>query len=199
MKNNINAPIVDTDIWVFLIMSGFYKRLIEYYGFLQFSDVVEKEIMRWSSNKEELKEIALTFKKLKDEHKIKVILFDDFENLEQKSINHQLNEYGLREVRIIEKNKGEFTSLLYALHKGIGKFKTNDRKFVTEISEDNYDDITIINWDEMLSKYCVSFKEKIEVQKLIANKETKMKKQRETYQKEQRDPRWDKLEKLVGG
>lgn len=51
----------------------------------------------------------------------------------------------------------------------------------------------------MLSKYCVSFKEKIEVQKLIANKETKMKKQRETYQKEQRDPRWDKLEKLVGG
>lgn len=105
MKNNINAPIVDTDIWVFLIMSGFYKRLIKYYGFLQFSDVVEKEIMRWSSNKEELKEIASTFKKLKDEHKIKVILFDDFENLEQKSINHQLNEYGLREVRIIEKTK----------------------------------------------------------------------------------------------
>ncbi|MGX5791737.1 hypothetical protein ACWKSJ_11990 [Staphylococcus equorum] len=191
--NNITTPIVDTDIWVFLVMSGYYKRLIKYYGYLQFSDVVEKEIMRWGKSSDKSKEIAMNFQKLKEAGKLKVILFENFEILEQKSINHQLNEYGLKAVCIQEKNKGEFTSLLYALHKGIEKFKTNDRKFVSEISEDNYEDINIINWDEILDKYSVNPKEKFETSKLITSKEIKMSNNKQEYKKQNQDPRWDKL------
>lgn len=99
-NNNIEVPIVDTDIWVFLVMSGYYKRLIKYYGYLQFSDVVEKEIMRWKKSSDDSKEIAMNFQTLKYEGKLKVILFENFDILEQKSINHQLNEYGLKAVNI---------------------------------------------------------------------------------------------------
>lgn len=195
---NINPPIVDTDVWVFLTMSGFYKRLIDYYGYLQFSDVVEKEIMRWQSNEGNSKDIALNFQNLKKKNKVRIIIFDDFEKNEQQSINHQLNEYGLKEVRIREKNKGEFTSLLYALHKGIQRFKTNDRKFVTEIGETMQDDITIINWDEIIEKYSVSLKEKNEIRKLIKIKEIEMNKQKKLHQKQSQDPRWEKLKLLMG-
>lgn len=196
--NNIATPIVDTDIWVFLVMSGYYKRLIKYYGYLQFSDVVEKEIMRWGKSSDKSKEIAMNFQTLKEAGKLKVILFENFEILEQKSINHQLNEYGLKAVFIQEKNKGEFTSLLYALHKGIEKFKTNDRKFVSEISEDNYEDINIINWEEILDKYSVNPKEKFEISKLITSKEIKMNNNKQEYKKQNQDPRWDKLKLLIG-
>lgn len=197
-NNNIEVPIVDTDIWVFLVMSGYYKRLIKYYGYLQFSDVVEKEIMRWEKSSDDSKEIAMNFQTLKYEGKLKVILFENFDILEQKSINHQLNEYGLKAVNIQEKNKGEFTSLLYALHKGIEKFKTNDRKFVSEISEDNYEYINIINWDKILDKYSVNPKEKFETRKLITNKEIKMNNNKQEYKKQNQDPRWDKLKLLIG-
>lgn len=104
-NNNIEVPIVDTDIWVFLVMSGYYKRLIKYYGYLQFSDVVEKEIMRWKKSSDDSKEIAMNFQTLKYEGKLKVILFENFDILEQKSINHQLNEYGLKAVNIQEKTR----------------------------------------------------------------------------------------------
>lgn len=197
-NNNIEVPIVDTDIWVFLVMSGYYKRLIKYYGYLQFSDVVEKEIMRWKKSSDDSKEIAMNFQTLKYEGKLKVILFENFDILEQKSINHQLNEYGLKAVNIQEKNKGEFTSLLYALYKGIEKFKTNDRKFVSEISEDNYEYINIINWDKILDKYSVNPKEKFETRKLITNKEIKMNNNKQEYKKQNQDPRWDKLKLLIG-
>ena len=80
--NNIATPIVDTDIWVFLVMSGYYKRLIKYYGYLQFSDVVEKEIMRWGKSSDKSKEIAMNFQTLKEAGKLKVILFENFEIFE---------------------------------------------------------------------------------------------------------------------
>ena len=42
-NKGMTSPIVDTDIWVYLILSGYYERIIAYYGYLQFSDVVEKK------------------------------------------------------------------------------------------------------------------------------------------------------------
>lgn len=88
--------------------------------------------------------------------------------------------------------------MLYALHKGIEKFKTNDHKFVSEISEDNYEYINIINWDKILDKYNVNPKEKFETRKLITNKEIKMNNNKQEYKKQNQDPRWDKLKLLIG-
>ncbi|WP_432717433.1 hypothetical protein AAA448_00775 [Staphylococcus equorum] len=88
--------------------------------------------------------------------------------------------------------------MLYELHKGIEKFKTNDRKFVSEISEDNYEDINIINWDEILDKYSVNPKEKFEIRKLITSKEIKMNNNKQEYKKQNQDPKRDKLKLLIG-
>lgn len=197
-KNSVEVPIVDTDMWVYLILSGYDKRILEYYGSIQFSDVVEKEIMHWMNNEGEYKRIATQFVILKNSKKLKILSINDFEKIEQFSINHQLNEYGLQETHISEKNKGEFTSLLYALHKGIKRFKTNDRKFASELDEQIQQEITIVNWDDILENYSKSLKEKSEIQKIVTNKQTKMKKQKEDYQKQNCDVRWEKLKSLVG-
>lgn len=198
MTNTKNDfPLVDTDIWVFLIMSGFYKRVIKNNGYLFFADVVEKEIMKWKSNKNKFEEIASIFKELKKQGKLSVIYFDEFDNLEKQSINHQLSEYGLKNVGFAEKNKGEFVSLLYGLHKSINRFKTNDRKFLTEIEDNTQNEIEIINWDIVLDKYSVSLKEKSEIKKVIFNQEIKMSKQQEKYKAENQDPRWEKLKLLI--
>ena len=196
MKHNvITPPIVDTDIWVYLILSGYYKRIIEYYGYLQFSDVVEREIMNWQKNKQEFSEIANKFSELKAKGNVKIIQFD---SLDQASINHTLSEFGLKEVGILEKNKGEFTSLLYALHKDIHRFKTNDRKFKVEVEDFIDEDFTFVNWTNILDNYSKSFNEKIQSKKLVDSKQLKMKQQNETYKKEKQDPRWDKLKELMG-
>lgn len=199
MKHNvITPPIVDTDIWVYLILSGYYKRIIEYYGYLQFSDVVEREIMNWQKNKQEFSEIAHKFSELKAKGNVKIIQFDSFDRLDQASINHTLSEFGLKEVGILEKNKGEFTSLLYALHKDIHRFKTNDRKFKVEVEDFIGEDFTFVNWTHILDNYSKSFNEKIQSKKLVDSKQLKMKQQNETYKKEKQDPRWDKLKELMG-
>ncbi|MGX0125489.1 hypothetical protein [Staphylococcus hominis] len=199
MKHNvITPPIVDTDIWVYLILSGYYKRIIEYYGYLQFSDVVEREIMNWQKNKQEFSEIAHKFSELKAKGNVKIIQFDSFDSLDQASINHTLSEFGLKEVGILEKNKGEFTSLLYALHKDIHRFKTNDRKFKVEVEDFIGEDCTFVNWTNILDNYSKSFNEKIQSKKLVDSKQLKMKQQNETYKKEKQDPRWDKLKELMG-
>lgn len=199
MKHNvITPPIVDTDIWVYLILSGYYKRIIEYYGYLQFSDVVEREIMNWQKNKQEFSEIAHKFSELKAKGNVKIIQFDSFDRLDQASINHTLSEFGLKEVGILEKNKGEFTSLLYALHKDIHRFKTNDRKFKVEVEDFIGEDFTFVNWTNILDNYSKSFNEKIQSKKLVDSKQLKMKQQNETYKKEKQDPRWDKLKELMG-
>lgn len=104
-KNSVEVPIVDTDMWVYLILSGYDKRIIEYYGSIQFSDVVEKEIMHWMNNEGEYKRIATQFVILKNSKKLKILSINDFEKIEQCSINHQLNEYGLQETHISEKIK----------------------------------------------------------------------------------------------
>lgn len=198
MKHNvITPPIVDTDIWVYLILSGYYKRIIEYYGYLQFSDVVEREIMNWQKNKQEFSEIAHKFSELKAKGNVKIIQFDSFDSLDQASINHTLSEFGLKEVGILEKNKGEFTSLLYALHKDIHRFKTNDRKFKVEVEDFIDEDFTFVNWTNILDNYSKSFNEKIQSKKLVDSKQLKMKQQNETYKKEKQDPRWDKLKELI--
>ena len=199
MKHNvITPPIVDTDIWVYLILSGYYKRIIEYYGYLQFSDVVEREIMNWQKNKQEFSEIAHKFSELKAKENVKIIQFDSFDSLDQASINHTLSEFGLKEVGILEKNKGEFTSLLYALHKDIHRFKTNDRKFKVEVEDFIDEDFTFVNWTNILDNYSKSFNEKIQSKKSVDSKQLKMKQQNETYKKEKQDPRWDKLKELMG-
>lgn len=199
MKHNvITPPIVDTDIWVYLILSGYYKRIIEYYGYLQFSDVVEREIMNWQKNTQEFSEIANKFSELKAKGNVKIIQFDSFDSLDQASINHTLSEFGLKEVGILEKNKGEFTSLLYALHKDIHRFKTNDRKFKVEVEDFIDEDFTFVNWTNILDNYSKSFNEKIQSKKLVDSKQLKMKQQNETYKKEKQDPRWDKLKELMG-
>lgn len=64
----ITPPIVDTDIWVYLVLSDYHKRIIKYYGYLQFSDVVEKEIMNWQKNKQEFSKVASIFQDLKEKN-----------------------------------------------------------------------------------------------------------------------------------
>jgi len=89
-------PIFDTDIWVFLIHSGFDQRLMQRYGFLIVSDVVEKDILKWNRNSGDSKAIAVKYDKYKQEDKIHVIEYDSFDALEQAVINHQLEDYGLQ-------------------------------------------------------------------------------------------------------
>lgn len=196
-NNTITPPIVDTDIWVYLIMSGYYQRIIDYYGYLQFSDVVEKEIMNWQKNKQEFSKIATTFEALKTKKNVRIIQFEDFDLITQASINHTLSEYGLKEVGILEKNKGEFTSLLYALHKDIHRFKTNDRKFKEEIENQIDEGFTFVNWNDILDNYSKNFKEKIEIQKLVNTKQLKMKQQNQEHKQIKQDPRWEKLKQLL--
>lgn len=193
----MTPPIVDTDIWVYLILSGYYERIIAYYGYLQFSDVVEKEILKWQSNTQEFSNVARVFKNLKDQHDVKVIHFDDFDALSQASINHTLSEYGLKTVDILEENKGEFTSLLYALHKDIHRFKTNDRKFKEEVEDTLDETFTFVNWIDILDNYSTNFKEKLEIQKQVDTKQLKMKKQNHDHKHTKQDPRWDKLKQLM--
>ena len=197
-NNTITPPIVDTDIWVYLIMSGYYQRIIDYYGYLQFSDVVEKEIMNWQNNKQEFSKIATTFEALKIKKNVRIIQFEDFDRITQASINHTLSEYGLKEVGILEKNKGEFTSLLYALHKNIHRFKTNDRKFKEEIEDQIDEDFTFVNWNDILENYSKNFKEKVEAQQLVKRKEIKMQQQNQEHKQIKQDPRWEKLKQLMG-
>lgn len=191
---NVTQPIVDTDIWVFLIQSGFDQRLIQRYGFIFVSDTVEQEILKWKRNHGESQSIALKFEDYKEAGKIRVIDYESFDELEQSIINHQLEDYGLRHVGIIEKNKGEFVSLLYALHKELKIFKTNDRNFVNEIEQSIQQQITITNWDTLLDKYSSSIKEKAEARRVTKNRQNKMKEQKI----QNRDPRWDALKALVG-
>lgn len=190
-------PIVDTDIWVYLTLSGYYKRIIDYYGYLQFSDVVEQEIMNWQKNSEEFSTIAKTFERLKMTQSVRVIYFENFDTFTQASINHTLSEYGLKEVGIIEKNKGEFTSLLYALHTDTHRFKTNDRKFKETIEGHIDETFTFVNWINILDNYSTNFKEKLETQKLVDRKQLKMKQQNEAHKHTKQDPRWDKLKQLI--
>lgn len=191
---NVTQPIVDTDIWVFLIQSGFDQRLIQRYGFIFVSDTVEQEILKWKRNHGESQSIALKFEDYKEAGKIRVIDYESFDELEQSIINHQLEDYGLQHVGIIEKNKGEFVSLLYALHKELKIFKTNDRNFVNEIEQSIQQQITITNWDTLLDKYSSSIKEKAEARRVTYNKQNKMKEQKI----QNTDPRWDALKALVG-
>lgn len=187
-------PIVDTDIWVFLIQSGYEKRLIKHYGFLFVSDIVEQEILKWNRNQGNSKAIALKFEDYRSDEKIRVIQIDSFDDFEQKVINHQLQDYGLQHVGVMEKNKGEFVSLIYALHKNLKRFKTNDRNFLTEIEEAVKKEITITNWNDLLDKYSSNPKEKSEAIKVTQNRQVKMKEQNKTNM----DPRWDALKALVG-
>jgi len=87
---NLKPPILDTDIWVYLVLSGLENRVINYYGYLQFSDVVEKEILRWKKNEGESKNIALNFIDNKKSKKLRVIDFDEFETIEKLSINSSI-------------------------------------------------------------------------------------------------------------
>lgn len=187
-------PIIDTDIWVFLIQSGFDQRLLQRYGFIFVSDTVEEEILKWNRNHGDSKSIAVKFEEYKEAAKIRVIDYDSFDTLDQAVINHQLEDYGLQHAGVIEKNKGEFVSLLYALHKELKIFKTNDRNFLNEIEKSIHQKIRITNWDELLDKYSTSIKEKAEARRVTENKQKKMKEQ--TIQN--RDPRWDALKALVG-
>ncbi|MEB7811333.1 hypothetical protein [Staphylococcus xylosus] len=193
----ITPPIVDTDIWVYLTLSDYYKRIIKYYGYLYFSDVVEREIMGWKKNSAEFSKVANLFQELKEKNNVKIIQFADFDELSQATINHTLSEYDLQSVDVLEKNKGEFTSLLYALYKDIHRFKTNDRNFKEHIQESIDDDFTFVNWNDILDNYSKSFKEKLEIQKRVDIKQQKMKEQKEEYKKNNQDPRWEKLRNFL--
>lgn len=186
-----NQPIVDTDIWVFLVLSGFYKRLIKYYGRLNFSDTVEQEIMKWQGNIGNSRQVAAAFKEMKAADKVAVIHFEDFTYREQLAIQHQLSEYGLKHVKTAEKNKGEFVTYLYALNKGIKRMKTNDRGFAATVGPQSQ--LTLVNWEDILDNYSNSPKEKTEARKVVMHKEEKMKKESPAQQ----DPRWEKLRGLL--
>lgn len=108
-----------------------------------------------------------------------------------------MNEYGLKEVNVVEKNKGEFASLLYALHKRITKFKTNDRNFKKEIGTEIQNEIMIINWEDVLEEFSKTTREKYELQQLLNKKEKIMKQQKIAYKRIKQDPRWEKLLMLV--
>ncbi|WP_414044948.1 hypothetical protein [Macrococcus equi] len=187
-----NDTIVDTDIWVFLVLSNFYDRVIRYHGKLYFSDVVEREIMKWQGNIGNSKKIAQRFEHLKNKNQLVVISIEDFSTLERMSIDHQLSEYGLKTVQIAEKNKGEFVSFLYAMHKDIHKMKTNDRKFADEIKHTLYT-IEIEHWVDILEKHANSPKEKQDAMNKIKTLEDKMKKEHPSNV----DPRWEKLRGFV--
>lgn len=187
-----NDTIVDTDIWVYLVLSNFYERVIRYHGKLYFSDVVEREIMKWQGNIGNSKKIAQMFEQLKKKNQLVVISIDDFGTLERMSIDHQLSEYGLKRVHIAEKNKGEFVSFLYAMHKDIHKMKTNDRKFVEEIKGAHYE-IEIEHWLDLLDVHANSPKEKQDAMNKVKMLEVKMKKEHPSNV----DPRWEKLKKFV--
>lgn len=191
---NYTQPIVDTDIWFFLIQSGFEKRLIERYGFIFVSDIVEKEILKWKNNKGRSKEIALKFLDYKEMSKVKVLYQHSFTKLEQDIINHQLADYGLQNISTMEKNKGEFVSFFYALHLSLQIFKTNDRHFRNEVEKIIQNKIRITNWEELLDKYSMSIKEKAEAIKVTHYKQKKMQSEKLKNQ----DPRWDALKALVG-
>ncbi|MGK0576043.1 hypothetical protein [Macrococcus capreoli] len=187
-----NDTIVDTDIWVFLVLSNFYNRVIQYHGKLYFSDVVEREIMKWQTNIGHSKKIAQRFEELKRKKQIVVISIEEFSKLERLSIDHQLSEYGLKSVQFAEKNKGEFVSFIYAMYKGIHKMKTNDRKFATEIKHSAYV-IDIEHWDALLDLHAHSLKEKQDAMNKIKSLEAKMKKEHPSNV----DPRWEKLKGFV--
>lgn len=195
-NTSTSIPIVDTDIWVFLIQSGFEKRVIKRYGHILISDVVEREILKWDRNQGDSKSIAEKFKFYKQNQQIKVITFDSFSDEDQSLINHQLTDYGLKHVGVIEKNKGEFVSMLYALYSALKIFKTNDRNFVKEIDDSIHEKIKITNWDELLDKYSISIKEKAEARRVTEIKQTKMQKERPSSITT--DPRLEVLRSLVG-
>lgn len=195
MIEQSDRPILDTDIWVFLVMTSLYKKVIRSYGYFYTSDTVNNEILKWNENKGDFKNIATIFEDLKAQSKVRVISIDDFSELEKNIINHQLANYGLKHISISEKNKGEFVSFLYALQLGIKRFKTNDHNFADEIGIKNFPEITLVDWDSLLDKYVVSVKEKGEFMKVVATKEKKMKNQKEQHRN--RDPRWDILKQFL--
>jgi len=153
IRNN-NYPICDADIWVYACFGEVADRLFEIHTKIVFSDVVEKEILRWGSDKN-FNKVALEYKKYKAEGKILVILHNVHIPTEDRLIlESMLTQFGFQnyfENSPPEKDKGEYVSAIYADYLGIKLFKTNDKLFAEEgRGRKDFPYLIINNWYDTL-------------------------------------------------
>ncbi|HFJ9482170.1 hypothetical protein [Bacillus thuringiensis] len=186
-------PICDTDMWVYIYLSDFSNRIFQKYKKLIFADVVEQEILAWEKNNEKYKDIALYFKKCKQDGLVIVIQHeihievDDRQFLEQALLDLNF-KYGLKNSPK-EKNKGEFVSALYADYFEIPFMKTNDNAFQENgEGKKEFPDLEIKNWYDVVEEFAIDHNEKIRIRKLVEQEQQKMKdhyeKQKEEKKKE---------------
>ncbi|ACK89596.1 hypothetical protein ACVNRM_07575 [Bacillus paranthracis] len=172
-------PICDTDMWVYLYLSDFSNRIFQKYKKLIFADVVEQEILAWEEKNEKYKNIALYFKRCKQEGLVIVIQHelhikaDDRQFLEQALLDLNF-KYGLKNSPK-EKNKGEFVSALYADYFEIPFMKTNDKAFQGKgAGRKEFPDLEIKNWYDVVEEFSIDQDEKMRVRKLVEQEQEKM-------------------------
>ena len=172
-------PICDTDMWVYLYLSDFSNRIFQKYKKLIFADVVEQEILAWEEKNEKYKNIALYFKRCKQEGLVIVIQHelhikaDDRQFLEQALLDLNF-KYGLKNSPK-EKNKGEFVSALYADYIEIPFMKTNDKAFQgTGAGRKEFPALEIKNWYDVVEEFSIDQDEKMRVRKLVEQEQEKM-------------------------
>ncbi|WP_404467054.1 hypothetical protein [Planococcus rifietoensis] len=172
-------PICDTDIWVKICLVDYCDVIFAKYPKIFFSDVVEKEILKWDRHTGKYRKVAENFEKHRDAGNIVVIHFTEvFSDEEQLMMENEI--YGLDFKYSIlsgkgETDKGEFVSALYAFYLKIPFMKTDDSIF-DEGRKGNkeFPDLKIKKWYEIMDDLCSSQDEKMRVRRLLEMEKQKM-------------------------
>lgn len=170
-----NHSICDTDMLIKLQLGKVFCKFKEKEVLLFIADSVKDELLFICNSLHEYKYLYSNLFDNSDPN-IKVIYASDFSPIEQRMINSNLMQYGIR-TNIgngkIEKNVGEFVTTLYAVYKNIGIVRTCDGEFIRTHSEDPaFNQILFKTLNETLSSF-LNNKDRIKVNKLI-EKENKL-------------------------
>ena len=129
-------PICDTDIWVDINLGGILTNLFEKYEKIIIADVVQNEILKFSSNRD-FSFIAEEYRKNKKAGNIIVIHHEKIEESDRILLERQLVDCDNRFRSGLaddphEKNKGEIVSAIYAEYFEIPFLKSNDHILMKE-------------------------------------------------------------------
>jgi hypothetical protein len=172
-----NEHIFDTNIWVNICIGNVLDRYLKHYGKLYVCEQVENEVAKWGTNGERYAFISGNFEKAKTDSGIEVLYLTDFEPLTQRIVKLQLQQYSFTAIDNSEKtipDLGEYASAVYAAHKGIINFHSDDKKFCQKCNEQNlFEGLNILLLNEVLDTFLGDI-ERIRVMGLIEERNRAM-------------------------
>jgi hypothetical protein len=195
-----NYPICDTDIWVDIVLAKEEDLFFERYGCVLFSDVVEKEILRFGNSKSsEL--ISKKFIEYKCDGKVIVIKHSDIDEENRMLLEKQLFDtnfqfaYGLADTPH-EKDKGEIVSAIYAEFFDIPFLISNDGTFKKgNRGRQAFPFLVVKNLREILKELLGDSKKIFECESLINDNRALMEEGNRIYNNEEASQ--EQIDKLI--